>query len=412
MAEFLRLSLPGEALSGLFAHLAPPSIQSEQVDTAGGLGRVTASAIFADEDLPAFPRSTVDGFAVRAADTHGASEGLPCYLTVTGQVTMGKMPGFQLKAGQAGLIHTGGMLPDGADAVVMVENTQSTRPEEIEIYRPAATGENVIRIGEDVKKGDLILDQGVLIRPAEIGGLMALGICDFSAVVRPKVGIISSGDEVIDPHLKPSTGQVRDVNSFTLGAFVGQCGGIPLYFGIARDDAQELKSKVTEALADCDLVVITAGSSASVRDLTADVLNSLGEPGVLVHGVNVKPGKPTILAVCSGKAVIGLPGNPVSALVIARIFVRPVIFSLLGIKRKTAQHKIQARLATNLASQAGREDWIPVRLNETVSGLDAEPIFYKSNLIFSLIKADGLLNIEADQTGLSAGEMVEIEILN
>ena len=412
MAEFLRLSLPGDALDQLFTHLPPSAMRSELVDTADGLGRVTAAAIFAGENLPEFPRSTVDGYAVRAVDTHGASEGLPTYLTVAGQVTMGQMPGFSLNMAQAGSIHTGGMLPDGADAVVMIENTQSSRPEEIEVYRPVAAGENVILAGEDVRKGDLILDKGVLIRPAEIGGLMALGICEFSAVVPPRVGIISSGDEVVAPHFKPSMGQVRDVNSFTLAAFVTQCGGIPVHFGITHDDAHELKSKVNEALTGCDLVVITAGSSASVRDLTADVLNSLGEPGVLVHGVNVKPGKPTILAVCSGKAVIGLPGNPVSALVIARIFLRPMIYSLLGLKTKASSHKIRARLTTNLASQAGREDWIPVKLFENGSGLDADPIFYKSNLIFSLIKADGLLNIEADQTGLSAGEIIDIEILD
>lgn len=412
MAEFLRLSLPADALNQLFANLPVSAIRSDSTDTADGLGRVTAAAIFAGENLPEFSRSTVDGYAVRAVDTHGASEGLPAYLTIAGQVKMGQMPEFQLNEGQAGSIHTGGMLPKGADAVVMIENTQSIRPEEIEIHRPVASGENILNIGEDVKKGELILDQGVLIRPAEIGGLMALGICDFSAVVRPRVGIISSGDEVINPQLKPKTGQVRDVNSFTLAAFVRQCGGLPVHFGIVRDEVSELKSKVSEALAACDMVVITAGSSASVRDLTADVLNSLDEPGVLVHGVNVKPGKPTILAVCSGKAVIGLPGNPVSALVIARIFVRPVIHKLLGIKKNSSSPIIRARLTTNIASQAGREDWIPVKLSKNESGFDAEPIFYKSNLIFSLIKADGLLNIEADQTGLSAKEMVDIEILD
>jgi molybdopterin molybdotransferase len=257
-----------------------------------------------------------------------------------------------------------------------------------------------------------VLEAGKKITPAEIGGLMALGITRFAAAVRPNVGIISSGDEVIPPFDQPKGSQVRDVNSYSLSAFVDQSGGRAVRCGVAKDNLDDLKDLIKSAMETCQVVVITAGSSASVRDLTAEAINSLGRPGVLVHGVNVKPGKPTILAVCSGKVLVGLPGNPVSALVIARKFLKPVISYYLGIKERPFIPLVRAQLTTNLASQAGREDWIPVRLAGEKGALKAEPIFYKSNLIFSLIRADGLLHIEADQTGLPAGEMVEIELLD
>lgn len=412
MPEFLKLSLPGDALEKLFKYLPEELVRVEEIETAVSLGRVTARAVTAGQDLPAFPRSTVDGFAVRAADTFGASEGLPAFLEVAGEVKMGGLPGFALAPAQAGLVHTGGMLPDGADAVVMVEHTQTTRPGEIEIYKPAAAGDNVIRVGEDIRQGDLVLEAGVPIRPAEMGGLMALGVTRIQAAARPRVGIISSGDEVVPPDRTPTGSQVRDVNSYSLSAFIEQCGGLPVRFGISPDRLDDLTAIVKSALEECDAVVITAGSSASVRDLTADALNGAGSPGVLVHGVNVKPGKPTILAVCGGKPAFGLPGNPVSALVIARKFLKPVIERMLGLKRTPWQPKVSARLTTNLASQAGREDWVPVRLVGPEDAAQVEPIFYKSNLIFSLIRADGLVHIEADQTGLSAGELVDVEILN
>ena len=226
------------------------------------------------------------------------------------------------------------------------------------------------------------------LRPAEIGGLLGLGLLDVEVAVRPKVGILSSGDEVVPPQVVPAPGQVRDINSYTLSALVAEHGAEPQFYGIVPDRLQDLRVYLKKALAECDLVVITAGSSASTRDLTASVIQEIGAPGVLVHGVNVKPGKPTILAVCDGKAVIGLPGNTVSALVIAGIFVVPVIERLLGMTRDRPHSAISARLTTNLSSQAGREDWVPVRLVLTADGYLADPIFYKSNLIFSLSKAD------------------------
>ena len=324
---------------------------------------------------------------------------------------------FEIGQGQCALIHTGGMLPKGADAVVMLEYTQSAHENEIEISRAVADGENVIRIGEDVAQGQLVLPRGTQIRPAEIGGLMALGIQSVRVAKMVRVGLISTGDEVIGPSQTPKPGQVRDINSYTLGSLVEKSGGLAVRYGIISDQFQALKEAAAQALSECDVVIITAGSSASTRDMTADVIRQLGEPGVLVHGINTRPGKPTILGVCKGKAVIGLPGNPVSALVNGYLFVVPVIEKLLGALPKP-KATVQAELTVNLPSQAGREDWVPVRLlrpersgAQSKDVYQAEPIFGKSNLIFTLASADGLLRIHPDATGLSADEIVEVFLI-
>ncbi len=411
MPEFLELLPPAAALEKMFASLPQAILSTEKIDTIFALGRVINDPVLAHEPLPAFARSTVDGYALRAADTYGATEALPAYLPLAGEVPMGAAPAFALPPGTAASIHTGGMLPQGADAVLMMEYTQESRPGELEVLRAVGAGENILKAGEDVVVGQEVLPAGARLRPAEIGGLMALGLTEVEVVRQPRVGIISSGDEVVPPNQAAQPGQVRDINSYSLSALVTQAGAEPVRYGIVGDQAAALEAALQSALAECDLVVVTAGSSASTRDLTAAIVNRMGQPGVLVHGVNVKPGKPTILAVCDGKAVIGLPGNPVSALVIARIFLIPVIEKLSGLTVGGARRSAQARLTVNLASQAGREDYIPVRLISTADGLAADPIFYKSNLIFMLARADGLVRIPADATGLGAGMIVEVEYL-
>ncbi|HEX7973686.1 MAG TPA: gephyrin-like molybdotransferase Glp, partial [Anaerolineales bacterium] len=419
MPEFLELIPPAEALELLLRNL-DPSTEPEEVEVAGALGRVTAASQAAPHPLPTFARSTVDGYAVRAADTYGASESLPAYLRVSGEVSMGAVPSFALTSGCCALIHTGGMLPEGADAVVMVENTQAIRglPSEaleVEILRATAPWENVLKVGEDVVAGEIVVPAGTRLRPAEIGGLMALGITRLPVARRPRVGLLSSGDEVVPPEAPLQPGQVRDVNAYSLSALVEQAGGEPVRYGILPDRIEALSAAARGALAECDMVVITAGSSASSRDLTSQVIDELGRPGVLVHGVNVRPGKPTILAACAQgsrrKAVIGLPGNPVSALVIASLFVAPVVESLLGLQRRTPRASIPARLSLNLPSQSGREDWVAVRLLPEPGGYRAEPVFGKSNLIFTLARADGLVRIPPDATGLEAGQPVAVVLL-
>ncbi len=410
MPEFLELLPPPQARQILLQHIKHKP-QGEFLATHTALGRITAAPIHAPHPLPSFPRSTVDGFAVRARDTFGCSDTLPAYLNLIGEVPMGSEARLELHTGQCALIHTGGMLPPGSDAVVMLEHTQQAADVEIEVLRAVAVGENVLRAGEDVQQGQEIIPVGVPLRPEEIGGLMALGILEVHVVRRPRVGIISSGDEVVPPEATIQPGQVRDINSYSLSALVEQAGGVAQRYGIIPDRLEAIQETASRALSECDMVVITAGSSASTRDLTSEAINRLGTPGVLVHGVNVRPGRPTILAVCQGKAVIGLPGNPVSALVIARLFVVPALHCLLGMQTNRPAPFVPARLSINLPSQAGREDWIPVKLSKVAGQYVAEPIFSKSNLIFSLARADGLIAISADATGLSAGEMVEVYLL-
>ena len=410
--EFLQLLPPQDALQRWLPHLDIHP-QPEAVELRAALGRALLAPIIAPHPLPAFPRSTVDGYAVQAADTFGASEGLPAYLRLAGEAPMGSAPSFQLVRGQCALIHTGGMLPVGADAVVMLELTQGARPGEMEILRPVAPGENVIQVGEDVKAGEEVIPAGRRLRPAEIGGLAALGFTRLEAARQPRVAVLSSGDEVVPPQSEPGPGQVRDVNTYTLSGLVESAGGVPVSYGIFPDQVEALYTGARQALEECDLVLITAGSSASTRDLTAEVINRLGPPGVLVHGVNVRPGKPTILAACAvkdgrRKPVIGLPGNPVSALVIAGLFVAPLVRLLQGLPVSQIQPQISAVLALNLPSTAGREDWAPVRLASGPSGTIAEPVFGKSNLIFTLVRAEGLVRIPPAATGLSAGETVTV----
>jgi len=414
MPEFLTLLPPDQARSVLLSHLLQTIADFELIDTPASLGRILAEDITAPQPLPDFQRSTVDGYAVRAADTFGAGDSLPAYLNLVGEVPMGDAPAFEIRPGHCALIHTGGMLPNGADAVVMLEYTQRPGPAEIEIFRAVADGENVIHVGEDVAQGQVVQAKGSLMRPAEIGGLMALGILKVKVVRRARVGLISTGDEVIDPAQSPRPGQVRDVNSFTLAALVEKSGGSPMIYGLISDNFEALKNAAAQSLSECDAVIITAGSSASTRDMTAEVIRSLGAPGVLVHGINTRPGKPTILGVCDGKAVIGLPGNPVSALVNGYLFLVPVIEKLLGALPKP-KATVLARLTINLPSQAGREDWWPVKLiakhEHLIATYDADPIFGKSNLIFTLASADGLLRIDPDATGLSVGEQVEVLLI-
>ena len=410
MPEFLELVPPHIALNTWMAQL-PIELEAEEISSDAGLGRVTISPVISDQPLPAFTRSTVDGYAVRAEDSYGASESLPAYLSLVGEIPMGGLAKYVLLVGQCALIHTGGMLPTGANAVVMLEHTQIVRPGEVEILRAVAAGENTLQVGEDVRAGEPVIPAGTKLRPVEIGGLMALGYTRLQVVRKPRVGILSSGDEVVPPGTVPNPGQVRDVNAYTLSALVEAAGGVPIRYGIVTDDAAALDTAVSKALPACDLLVITAGSSASARDLTAEAINRLGQPGILVHGVNIRPGKPTILAVCDGKGVIGLPGNPVSALVIAWLFVTPAVEALSGLKNRRQRQSRTAHLASNLPSQAGREDWVPVKLVEGKHEIVAEPVYGKSNLIFTLVRADGLVRIPPDVTGLNAGELVEVVFL-
>ncbi|MBS1245609.1 MAG: molybdopterin biosynthesis protein [Chloroflexi bacterium] len=409
MPEMMQVLTPADALPVLLDHLSV-RVRTEAIPTADALDRVLAESQVAPSSLPAFPRSTMDGYAVRAADTFGATESLPAYLSLVGESPMGRAPQVTVGPAQAAVVYTGGMMPPGADAVVMIERTQKLDAGNIEVLRPVAPGENIINVGEDVKAGETLFAPGHILRPQDLGGLMALGLTRVTVASRPRVAIVSTGDEVVSPEAEPAPGQVRDVNTCTVAGLVARSGGLPLPQGIVGDDFDELLSAARTGLNAADALVISAGSSVSARDLTADVVNLLGQPGVLVHGVSVKPGKPTILGVCDGKPVFGLPGNPVSAMVVAALFVVPLVWRLQGVISPPERRRVTARLAHNIASVPGREDYVSVKLVEREGQLWADPVFGKSNLIYTLVKADGLLRVSLDLNGLHEGELVEVQL--
>ncbi len=409
MPEMLKVLTPADALQVLLGHLSV-RVRTEVIPTAGALDRVLAESLVAPSSLPTFPRSTMDGYAVRAVDTFGATESLPAYLSLVGESPMGRAPQVTVGPAQAAVVYTGGMMPLGADAVVMIERTQKLDAGNIEVLRAVAPGENVINVGEDVRAGETLFVPGHVLHPQDLGGLMALGITRVTVAARPRVAIVSTGDEVVPPDAQPGPGQVRDVNTYTVAGLVARAGGLPLPQGIASDDFDELLSAARNGLNVADALVISAGSSVSTRDLTAGVVNRLGQPGVLVHGVSVKPGKPTILGVCDGKPVIGLPGNPVSAMVVAGLFLVPVVWRLQGVVSPPERRRVTARLAHNIASVPGREDYVSVKLVEREGQLWADPVFGKSNLIYTLVKADGLLCVPLDSNGLHEDESVEVQL--
>ena len=409
MPELFTVLTPQEAYHRLEAHLSPAG-KTERIATKEALGRVLAEDVLAPDNLPPFPRSAMDGYAVRAEDTFGASEALPAYLRVVGEVLMGSKSEIEILPGEAALVHTGGALAEGANAVVMVENTRKIDTSAVEVVRPVAVGENVLQVGEDIGKGKLLLRSGQFLRPQDIGGLLSMGIIEITVSQQVRVALMSTGDELVSPGMEPESGQVRDINTYTLSALTLGAGGVPLPLGIVKDDYQALRAAAERGLREADIVVISAGSSVSTRDMTAQVIDSLGKPGILVHGVSLKPGKPTILAVVNQKPVFGLPGNPASAMVTFDLFVVPAIYRLSGCNKPPIQSRLQARLVRNLPSAPGREDYVPVRLEEKDGVLWADPVFGKSNLISTLVEADGMAQVPLNKTGLSAGDMVTVRV--
>ena len=405
--EFFQVLPVADALQLLDARWQPQAT-TESVAARDALHRIAAADIRSPEQVPAFRKSTVDGYALRAADTFGASPSLPAFLGVTGELRMGEAPLQRLDAGDALLIHTGGMLPEGADAVAMLETVQRVDEREIEVMKAVAPGENVIHSGEDVAAGDTILAGGHRLRPQDIGGLLAAGIGKLEVLAQPRVGILSCGDELLPPERQPRPGQVRDINAFTLSALVEQHGGKPQRLGIASDALEDYRSLARAGFQDADILILSAGSSVSARDYTRDVINSLGAPGVLQHGLAIKPGKPTIVALCGNKPVIGLPGNPVSAFIVARLLLPHLIARYIG-QDSAPPRLLRARLTMRVHSVSGREDWLPMRLRDSDDGIPlAEPIFGKSNLIFTLVAADALLRLPLNSGGLEAGALIDV----
>ncbi|MCL6612460.1 MAG: molybdopterin molybdotransferase MoeA [Peptococcaceae bacterium] len=388
--------------------------RKKKVPLLEALGCRVFDDITAAEDVPGFDRSTMDGFAVRARDTFGASESMPAYLDVAGEVFMGRETTGSAGPGQAWRIPTGGMLPGGCDAVVMVEHTEELDAKTIGVTRPVAPGDNIVRRGEDISAGELIIPRGQVIRPQELGVLAAAGITRVDVEDPLRVAIVSTGDEVVDPARTPGPGQVRDINSYTLYGLARRAGSAPSICGIAGDDYGRLREMMAAEIARSDIILISGGSSVGSRDVSAGVIESLGGPGILFHGISVKPGKPTIGAVVEGKPVFGLPGHPVSAMVVFILLVEPLIRAgryPLDEEEFMLEFPVTARITRNLRSAAGREDFVRVGLRQENGQLLADPVLGKSGLIATMARAGGLARIPPDLEGLEAGDFVRIKLI-
>ena len=382
----------------------------ETIPISEALNRVLAKEIVSQEDMPGFSRSSMDGYAVRAKDTFGAADSLPAFLDLAGEVIMGKEPDGRVISGKAMKISTGGMIPDGADAVVMLEYCHSVDEKTIEVSRTVAPLENIIGKGDDFRKGEVIFKKGTVLRPQDIGLLAGLGIEKIPVYRKPQVGIISTGDEVVPIHQKPGPGQVRDINSYTLSAFCLQAGAIPVNLGLCKDNFEEMREKAGKVLEFCDTVWISGGSSVGTRDMTVKVLESFDGMELLVHGIAISPGKPTIIARIGSKAVFGLPGHVASAMVVAEIFLNPFLAVLSGkvLSSGNAHQSLQAVLERNVESVSGRDDYIRVKLCQRNGKLLADPVFGKSGLISTLVEADGLVKIDRNTEGLYKGQTVSV----
>jgi molybdopterin molybdotransferase len=415
--------ISGENMKGFFKVQTPEQLykkmgrfkplSSEKVGIKESFHRVLSEDISSPINLPEFPRSTVDGFALKAKDTYGTSEKNPAILRLIGEIPMGQVSEIEVKDGEAVKVATGGMVPKGADGVEMLEYTEWVDSQTLHAFKPISPLENVIQVGEDVKAGEVVLHRGHLIRPQDIGLMAGIGKNEVHVFLQPKVAVISSGDEIVPIENVPKPGEIRDINRYTIVSMVEEIGGIPFFLGIAKDRFDDLKEKIELGLKDTDMVIITGGSSVGTLDLTREVLQSLPGTEILGHGVSIRPGKPTLLADIDGKPFLGLPGHPVSAVVIFHFFGKPLLKILSGISKEWVWHqmKIKAKAARNIPSVPGREDYVRVRLEEKDGTFWAHPIFGKSGAISNLVRANGLIRIGIDEEGLEEGEEAEVTLL-
>lgn len=406
--EFLKLTSVNDLLDIIKNELKPIMADSiEKLNLLEASNRVLAENVVAAEDLPPYSRSAVDGYAVRAEDTYGASPENPAYLSLEGEIEIGEKPDQILKPGTAIYIPTGAELPAEADSCLMIEDTEKFGSQ-IEVMNSVSARENIIKKGDDIKDGQLLLDKGSRLSSAEIGALAGLGYDQAKVFIRPEIAIISSGNELIPPGSKRKGSSIYDINSYLLGSLFQEWGLKPVLKGIVTDNKADLKAKI-EASLGADLIVISGGSSVGVKDYTIEVINSIAEPGVFLHGLAVKPGKPTILGRLNETPIIGLPGNPSSAWVVAAIVIPAIINRIRALPVETRaeffKNSITAELSEPISATAGRQEYFPVKLTEKKQ---ARPLYGKSNLITTLVDSDGLIVIPPGSEGLAQGSQVEI----
>lgn len=373
--------------------------ECEAVKLYRTLGRVTAEDVVSPEDIPSFSRSTMDGYALKAEDTFGAGDSIPAMLKITGEVLMGQKADFEIKSGECMKISTGGMLPCGADAVIPVEVTEEEVGESL-CYKSVSPFENVNSRGDDVKTGQTVIKKGTVLNFTHIGVMASMGIDMVRVVKKPLVGIISTGDELTDITEKAEIGKVRDTNSYLLFAMCEKFGAEPKSYGIVKDERNLVSSAIKKAAEECDIVLVSGGSSAGARDMTADIISEHGK--VFAHGIAMKPGKPTIIGRIGNTAVMGLPGHPAACCFVAEVLVKKIIENCLGIDENQCGNKYI--LTENISSNHGREEYICVKTD----GETATPLYAKSGVISLLSRCDGYIKIERDCEGLKKGEEVNV----
>lgn len=383
----------------------------ETVSLSDALHRILAEDVVSTENIPSFRRSTVDGYAVKAGDIYGSSEAMPGFLNIVGEVHMGEEVTRDLGAGEAMYIPTGGMIPNGADSVIMIEHCEDISGL-LNTYRSIAPGENVIGIGEDIKENEIFLTKGTILRPQEIGAIGSLGIEHVNVFKKLTVGYLSSGDEIVPFETKQLLhGQVRDINTLTIGNMVKEWGYDFVYGGIVPDQYEIFQNRAAELAERVDCLILSGGSSVGAKDYTTEVIQSIGSPGVYVHGVSIKPGKPTILSQADRLPVIGLPGHPASAMIIFQLFGREILSRLSGLEARELPTRVLAKMKKNIPSSPGRSDYIRVKLTKENEEWWAEPIFGKSGLLKTLVQSDGIVEIPSEKEGVTIGDTVSVILL-
>lgn len=388
-------------------HFGDYHLGIEPVAVEDAAGRYLAVDLCSDVTVPAFRRSTMDGYAVRSVDVSGASETLPAFLSLKGEVHMGKAAGFALKAGESAYVPTGGMIPDGADAVVMVEYSEKLTDDEISLFRPAAVKENVISIGDDINEGAVVLKRGRRLTSADLGVLTSLGCSEAEVFKKPTVSVLSTGDEIAAPDEEIELGRIRDINTYTISSAAQQLGCNVIFRKVVRDDKTLLAESLKKCHEKSDIVLLSGGSSAGVKDYSLQVMTSLGEPGILCHGIAFKPGKPTIISNSGGKPVIGLPGHPVSALIVFNI-IGEYLIRLMNRTPQRIETWVDAVLLENVNGAPGREAWQMVELIRNGSDYEARPVHGESGLITMLAAASGSIRIPRNTEGFSKGSIVKV----
>lgn len=396
-----------EAKRELVKYFNDYRLEIEEVNISQSLGRILADDVFSNIDVPHFRRSTVDGYAVIAKDTYGVSESLPAFFEILGEVHMGEGTDINIDPDTTCYVPTGGMVPRGADSVVMMEYTEKMDEENLAVNRAVVPKENLISIGEDISKDQRVLRRGLKLRPQDIGVLSSIGIDRVRVYKLPTIAIISTGDEIVEPSEDAKQGQIRDINTYTLSAMAEEAGCIVTRKVVLKDEFQALKSMVEECVDKNDIVIISGGSSVGTKDITDKVINGVGEPGVFVHGIAIKPGKPTILAKVKNKAVFGLPGQPVSAMIVFKVFVEYLIKHIQGIETEL-ECSIEARFSSNISSSQGRETYQMVVLERDGAEYLAKPIYGKSGMITLMSRAMGYIKIESGKEGVQRGEKVRV----